>query len=200
MTSHVCQNCDKPFESNLCPAHAKRKPPKYCCHPCAMEGSRKTRVTLTCRQCNCQFQRKKYMQDWSQDRGPFCGFACYALWQSENTKGDQNPSYDPKVHQDLTCDRCGEHFLRPKWVRGGELHFCNRDCFQAFAGEHFRKRMPIHYGKSWRLMRRRAIERDQHQCQDCGSFSELVVHHIQAYKTFENAARCPCFGQSGDAL
>lgn len=33
------------------------------------------------------------MQDWSQERGPFCGFACYAAWQRENAKGLANPNF-----------------------------------------------------------------------------------------------------------
>jgi 5-methylcytosine-specific restriction endonuclease McrA len=33
------------------------------------------------------------MADWSQERGPFCGFRCYADWQRVHSTGPANPNY-----------------------------------------------------------------------------------------------------------
>ena len=87
----ICQQCGIEFDPvNERPSH----PAKYCSRPCSFEAQR-TLVTLECRQCGKSFRRKAYMADWSQDRGPFCGFGCYGQWQKENTVGPANPNYYP---------------------------------------------------------------------------------------------------------
>ena len=88
----VCGYCGCQFERVMCQAHLRRNPPKYCSRKCR-DLARTTRVKLVCRQCGCSFERKAYMEDWSRDRGPFCGFPCYAQWQKENTTGVDNPNY-----------------------------------------------------------------------------------------------------------
>ena len=90
---YICLRCEKPFEPKYRgPSDLKRHPPKYCSHECG-KYARLSRVTLTCEQCGKTFERKKYMQNWSQERGPFCGFSCYGQWQKENTSGPNNPNY-----------------------------------------------------------------------------------------------------------
>ena len=91
----ICQRCGKEFvPKEKSQAHLKRHPPKFCSHECG-KYARLSRVTLVCRQCGKEFQRKKYMEKWSQERGPFCSFACYGQWQKENTTGPANPNYSP---------------------------------------------------------------------------------------------------------
>src|SRR3972149_479947 len=156
---------------------------KYCSRACA-QPNRRARQLLECRQCGKSFERKRYLLARSIERGPFCGMACYAEWQHENTRGPANPSYRASAHHLLTCDWCSRQFSRPKWVRGGRLRFCSRDCFQTFAAERFRRARPLSYGKSWRPAKERALRRDRFQCQDCGTEEQLVVHHLRPYKTF----------------
>ena len=87
----ICQQCGKEFDPvNERPSH----PAKYCSRACS-HAAQRTRVTLTCRQCGKTFERKAYMKNWSQERGPFCGFECYGQWQHENTRGTVNPNYKP---------------------------------------------------------------------------------------------------------
>ena len=89
----ICQRCGKEFvPKEKSQAHLKRHPPKFCSHECG-KYARLSRVTLVCRQCGKEFQRKKYMEKWSQERGPFCSFACYGQWQKENTAGPANPNF-----------------------------------------------------------------------------------------------------------
>jgi len=97
-----CLRCGKEFEpKEQSPSHLKRNPPKYCSHPCG-KYARLSRVTLTCRQCGKGFERKRYMVDWSQDRGPFCGFRCYGQWQKQHTAGPANPNYSPDAVKRLS--------------------------------------------------------------------------------------------------
>jgi hypothetical protein len=87
----TCEQCGHSF---LAMDHRPNRPTKYCSRACRDEAQR-TRVELTCRQCGSTFRRKAYMQDWSQDRGPFCGFACYGEWQKQHTAGAANPNFRP---------------------------------------------------------------------------------------------------------
>jgi hypothetical protein len=85
----ICQQCGREFDPvNERPSH----PAKYCSRGCS-HAAQRTLVTLTCRQCDREFRRKAYMKDWSQERGPFCGFACYGRWQKEHMAGSANPNY-----------------------------------------------------------------------------------------------------------
>lgn len=94
----TCQHCGKTFQpKDVSPSHLRRNPPRFCSRDCAGHH-RQDRVTLTCRQCGKQFVRKAYMKDWSQERGPFCGFACYGAWQRLHTQGEANPNFAPDAH------------------------------------------------------------------------------------------------------
>lgn len=186
MVEYTCERCGKSFvPKDQSAAHLRRNPPRYCSRQCG-HPNQYARQIVTCSVCGQEFQRKRYHVAMSGERGQFCSFACYGRWQAQNTTGPANPFYNPARHETLTCDWCGQQFERPKWIRGGRLHFCNRDCFQSFAAEHFRRQRPVSYGKSWRRAKAQAMERDHHRCQDCGSDSQLVVHHLRAYKTYEN--------------
>jgi hypothetical protein len=88
-----CQQCGQTFG---CRDYRPTRPPKYCGRQCR-DLAQTTRVELTCRQCGRTFDRKAYMAEWSQGRGPFCGFDCYGAWQSENTVGEANPNYSPEA-------------------------------------------------------------------------------------------------------
>ena len=93
----TCLRCGNLFEPK---DERSNRPAKYCSRDCGRRA-RYSQVTLTCRQCGRDFQRKAYMADWSQERGPFCGFACYGEWQKLNALGADNPNYSPNsVHRD----------------------------------------------------------------------------------------------------
>ena len=90
---YTCQRCQKQFDpKDQNPRHLKRNPPRYCSRACG-QPNRKAAVILTCRQCGRDFERKRYMADWSQERGPFCGFDCYGRWQTAHTTGRKNPNF-----------------------------------------------------------------------------------------------------------
>ena len=85
----ICQFCGKVFD----PVNERSShPARYCSRECSHKAQT-TRVTLVCRQCGKQFQRKAYMEKWSRERGPFCSFRCYGHWQEENLCGDNNTNY-----------------------------------------------------------------------------------------------------------
>ena len=88
----TCQQCGQSF---LAMDSRPNRPTKYCSRSCR-DAARTTRVNLTCRQCGQAFERKAYMSNWSQERGPFCSFRCYGEWQHQNTQGPANPNFRPE--------------------------------------------------------------------------------------------------------
>ena len=88
----ICQRCGKAFQPK---DDRPNRPAKYCSRKCG-QPNQPNKVKLICRQCGKVFLRKGYMAEWSQDRGPFCGFRCYGQWQKENTLGSMNPNFRVK--------------------------------------------------------------------------------------------------------
>jgi 5-methylcytosine-specific restriction endonuclease McrA len=78
-----CHQCHQSFEAR---DWRENRPTRYCSRRCR-DAAQTTRVTLMCVQCHRDFDRKAYQQDWSKERGPFCGMACYAEWQRQNLPG-----------------------------------------------------------------------------------------------------------------
>lgn len=86
-----CLRCGQPFQPK---DDRPSRPARYCSRACG-QPNRKARVVLTCRHCRQQFERKRYMRAWSQERGPFCSFGCYGAWQAANVLGQKNPNFVP---------------------------------------------------------------------------------------------------------
>ncbi len=117
-----CLHCGKEFQPKDVRSN---RPRNYCSIECGRHA-RYSQVSLVCVQCHQTFQRKAYMADWSQERGPFCGFDCYGQWQMENATGPKNPNYssesvargcvnylsarsDALLRDNYKCRLCGSH-------------------------------------------------------------------------------------------
>lgn len=148
-------------------------------------------MEVQCVECGKKFRRKKYMAEWKQSRGPFCGFACYASWQSRNLKGKNNPNYREEAWLTLDCKWCGEKFRRRKQehlrgVSASKNAFCSRGCFEEYAVLAFKHKAVPWGSKIWKCRRNLALVRDGKRCVDCGSKKKLVVHHLKPFASFEN--------------
>lgn len=154
----TCQQCGKEFHPrNERPSH----PAKYCRRACSHEAQR-TLVTLVCVQCSQSFRRKAYMKDWSQERGPFCGFGCYGQWQHENARGPANPNYKPETKKrdawnylearrlarerdGRQCVQCGsDHLLHAHHLGDPDDHAL--DNLVTLCASCHRKRHPVPHG------------------------------------------------------
>ncbi len=86
----VCENCHSEFVArNWKPNYQ----PRFCSRQCHGASKRAAVIAVHCVQCSRQFPRKKWHAQKTQGRGPFCGFDCYAKWQSENLRGANNPQW-----------------------------------------------------------------------------------------------------------
>jgi hypothetical protein len=129
----VCERCGETFHDR----HWKpSRPTRFCSKVCA-GAVRKTRVTLVCAQCGESFERRRYMADWSQERGPFCGFHCYALWQKANTRGTRNPNYEP-----ISTARGSSEWMRNREVVMARDSRCCVDCGST-------NHLHVHHREAW---------------------------------------------------
>lgn len=96
--------------------------------------------------------------------------------------------------------------MRMKYERERtERNFCSRECYNDalsddVAGEdnfNWRGGYEPYYGPEWHSQRRKALQRDDYECQSCGLSREqnreqwdkdLEVHHIQPIRTFADTS------------
>jgi len=130
----VCPQCNQPFV----PVDERpNRPRKYCSRKCR-DDARRNQVALTCVQCGKNFRRKAYLEDWSTERGPFCGFECYGQWQKENTQGEANPNFVPKSN----AQAAGQ------WERN-RIRVLERDHRRCVLCGETEKRLCVHHIVEW---------------------------------------------------
>jgi len=137
---------------------------KYCSFACG-KMARWSRIQLQCRQCGQSFYRKRYMKEWSKERGPFCGFVCYGKWQKIHTKGQRNPNW---VSQ---SNRRGAG----QWVRN-RVAALKRDRVCVRCG--LKKRLHVHHLVHWSHGQKdpHALDNLQTLCASCHRKQHPVPH------------------------
>lgn len=101
------------------------------------------------------------------------------------------------AHDPIHCRHCGRAVDVPPWMRklGVALHYCDDACRRAWveAEPDFGVRLGggRRRGANWDLQVRKARERDQFTCQECGVTEEdlgrrLHVHHRIPYRRFRS--------------
>ena len=127
----------------------------------------------------------------------FCDTACKAEWQREHLRGENNPSYQGEAVQ-TCCETCGRTVTKKKTRHlRNTNNFCSHGCYAEWRNGRFTGEENVrwagggvkYYGPDWRTQRRRARQRDEHECQECGIHRdslgrELDVHHIMPFREF----------------
>lgn len=142
------------------------------------------KVKLECRNCGDTFKVTPAIAD---DRH-HCSVECYSETITSKWVGENAPNYQGGGVEKV-CPICEDTFTVKK-AREGIATFCGRECM----AEHYKESMagensPVYlggydpyYGPNWLEQRRKARDRDQHRCQDCGKTSKEIgqepdVHH-----------------------
>jgi hypothetical protein len=187
---HTCDVCGNEFYR---PESQTTGDNTFCskdCHGEWISQNESEKVPVICEWC-CDKVLKTPSQ--RQDRqNHFCSHECHGEW-----KLDQGSVT-------VQCEVCGTDIVKNKaYAEQTETHFCSTDCQGHWYSENIRgENHPLWkedvvstYGPNWNSQRRCALQRDNHECQDCGLSREqhyeqygtdLEVHHITPIRTFED--------------
>lgn len=141
-----------------------------------------------CGECKEEFELPPG-QRWRKEKRDnlFCSQDCYQRWK----KGENHPRSKEKL--ELECEYCGSSFERHESISDmNDKDFCSVSCVGKWQSENRRgKNHPrwnggykYYRGKNWESQRRKALKRDNHECQNCGSEKNLQVHHIVPFSQY----------------
>jgi len=132
------------------------------------------------------------------EKRKYCSEKCEGEARSSKIKGENNPAWkDEKAI--IECRWCGKkNEFKPSFEN---KKFCDEECYSKWQSEYKKgkntgsdnpmwKEDPsrdYRYGRNWTVQRRRAIERDNHECQLCKSVKNLEVHHKKPISTFDRS-------------
>lgn len=129
----------------------------------------------------------------------FCNLDCAGSWWSENRVGENNPTWEGGPVK-VTCEGCGGT-ERVKSARVEGFRFCSYSCegdvrkveMRGEGNPNFNPDSVDEFGPNWAEQREKCLERDGHECVDCGGTSEqhkqlygtdLIAHHVQPRRLF----------------
>lgn len=167
---------------------------KFCsdCNPNAGKNNGNwsgAKETTICRTCDAEFEYYP-----SDKKGVYCS-AC--VESSDGLLPEPFPKPFDRVVTD--CRQCGADIrVLPSQIEQQQRgFFCDLECYGRWLSENIVGRDHhqwqgggINYGKNWWRVRRRALDRDDHRCQHCGSTAaelgrEPDVHHITPVREFD---------------
>lgn len=179
----VCCQCKKEFFHQRTRTRTNRG--LFCSKLCMIEAGR---AEKPCANCGTTVTSNLYrMRQWNN---VFCNKGCYSEWQSRNQIGKGRKRIS------VRCEWCGEELETIPCLEGRKK-FCNRECRGKWHSQNFRGARhpnwrggtPDYYGDNWTEQRRKALKRDNHQCQRCKRYQgqdgiRLNVHHIKKFRLF----------------
>ena len=177
MITKVCEICSKEFQVKP----YREKTARFCSKKCGGSWHAKTRLA-------------HIKKPWAAKNLDGHRHKSPTKFTSERVRGSDNPSW-VEAHV-FSCERCGREFKVKPWLvrQNGKPRFCGRDCFEnsgAFTGSNSSSYVggPKTYrGRNWLVMRKKAIDRDNATCQNCGSVEgdSISVHHIIPDREFDD--------------
>jgi 5-methylcytosine-specific restriction endonuclease McrA len=163
------------------------------------------KVSLTCECCGGEFQ----VYPFREDSARFCSRECKDDHMAGRSGAD-TPAYKG-AKETYTCQNCGDEF--EEYPYREFTKYCSRSCYreaskELFAGDAnpvWRGGYEPYYGPNWDEQRREAIERDGHECQDCGTHADDMdrspdVHHKKRLGWYKEEYDRPEWWERGNAL
>lgn len=141
---------------------------------CSKECRYNTKTVLRCEECGDKF---KVYKKKANNRN-HCSIEC------------RNNSY--RNGELFNCSECGTEVYRPdSQAKNYDKKFCSHKCQTDYlSGEQHYKykenKLDYTYSGGWKKARKKRLERDNYECQECGSEENLHIHHIKPYITFDD--------------
>lgn len=142
---------------------------------------------------NCAKAMHKPPNQVERSEHHFCSTKCY--WEHRKTlTGEKNAAWKGDT-LNTSCAECGDTFRVLAESELKEKNFCSSDCYGSWLSKNsvgeqnknWRGGHARYYGPDWIRQRRKAFQRDNGTCQNCGvTDSILDVHHIIPFKEFED--------------
>lgn len=199
----TCPECGKVFKRKA--SKAKRDRTHYCSKACAYAGYGKRHggensPHYSSQEAPCDYCGKTLLRTASKingnTAGHFCDGECYGKWREQNMMGEAATRWNGGEIK-VPCLQCGVDVeLAPSQVRDPG-NFCCRKCYDEWrTANGIAEDSPLwkggrlpYYGPSWKRQRRKAWQRDNHTCQECGATKEDTgrepdVHHILPFRLF----------------
>jgi hypothetical protein len=193
-----CNHCGTEFYSR----HEK----KYCSEKCRENGVTRTgsnnptkqggKTTTTCEICGTTFEYYPCAK-----RGLYCSDCVETEnWRHDpDIDGENNPRWNGGKRT-VACEVCGT--TEERWPADcNDVTVCSEACRREWLSESFtgdghpnwNGGGNADYGKGWRRVRKRALERDGHQCRLCGVTKADLgrnpdVHHIIPVRWFSESS------------
>ncbi|SFB74115.1 HNH endonuclease [Halobiforma haloterrestris] len=187
LPNRTCKGCGTAF-------YDPKSRQSYCddCDPNAGEHNgnwRDAKETASCAICGSEFSYYP-----SSKEGVYCPSCVDA---ADGLLPEKYPERGERVTE--PCRACGTDLeVRPKRLEKRERGvFCTLECYGEWLSEHVVgpdhhqwEGGPIEYGRQWWRVRRRALERDDYECQYCGATREQIgrnpdVHHLEPVRSFD---------------
>lgn len=180
----VCEGCGSSFMAP--PSQANRR--RFCSQACKWDWQASIKgklhpqfagVERTCPQCGQSFHTTKFTV--AKGKGRFCQLDCYRAYKA-------NPP------EERICEQCEQPFVRAvSQMKGSRGRFCSMECSATwYSGPNspaWKGGRSSYRGPNWKHQRKEARQRDNHQCQRCGTvraegMRNFSVHHIRPFRTF----------------
>ena len=157
-------------------------------HHSRIHGESLCVVQRNCKECGKKFETRR--TDVNRGRGKYCSIQC------ANSSIDSYPNSVRRIKR--LCLECNDSFsVIPSRLEYGSAEFCSRECHsESMSGEggpNWKGGVSDSYGRSWLSQRRKALERDNHECALCGLGrgthkqlfgQDLHVHHKTPFREF----------------
>lgn len=178
----VISNCNQCNSKIKIKAHRVSVNGNFCNRTCWKLYKQTLSVKLICLNCGGEFKRQKSRLKYG--RGKHCSPAC----QYQSIKNAPRKSEDINC----TCLGCGTLFSKNKsaFKKKGVGKYCNRSC------RDLNRKGKLHpqyidggeekRGANWQSQKRKALKRDNKECQVCFSKINIHVHHKIPYRKFNN--------------
>lgn len=187
LPNRTCKDCGSEF-------YDQKSRLKYCedCNPNAGENNgnwKDAKEKAECRICGSEFSYFPSDKD---------GIYCPDCVESADGLLPENPANRERVSTECTyCESEIEAYPSQVEARKRGL-FCDLDCYGKWLSEnvvgddhHQWEGGTLNYGRKWWRVRRKALERDDYTCQNCGKTTADIgrnpdVHHIERVRNFDS--------------